>query len=219
MLTKDNLLNLDSTPLIKDVSLELYKDFSLTYLLSRKFMYYFSDGTMINVEFEEWGIYHMMGIQHIDYRIKSDKFFQKIDEGLSFADFKTDDAIKARFKNQKKRLAMFACTYNTLRKGRAFYIPSGKVENTNNVEVDYILYRTLYNNSGNNNGNSNGMNIGIRFENRKYVPITILVSKQSALMSYVDIEDFKLVERLEILDNAGNIIETISYALINKDAN
>ena len=46
---------------------------------------------------------------------------------------------------------MFACTYNTLRKGQAFYIPSGKVKNTNNVEVDYILYRTLYNNSGNYN--------------------------------------------------------------------
>ena len=73
--------------------------------------------------------------------------------------------------------------------------------------------RTLYNNGG----NSNGMNIGIRLENNKYVPLTILISKQSALMDYVDIEDFKLVERLEILDGLGNIIETISYALTIKD--
>ena len=213
MLAKEDLLNLDSTPLLKDVSLELYKEFSLTYLLPRKFIYYFSDGTSMNVEFEEWGIYHMMGIQHIDYRIKNDEFFQKISDGLSFTDFKIDDAIKTRFKAQKKRLAMFACTYNTLRKGQAFYIPSGKVKNTNNVEVDYILYRTLHNNSGNNNGNSNGMNVGIRFEDGKYVPLTILISKQSALMDYVDVEDFKLVERLEIIDGLGNIIETISYAL------
>lgn len=217
MLTKEDLLDLDSTPLLKDVSLELYKEFSSTYLLPRKFMYYFSDGITMNVEFEEWGIYHMMGIQHIDYRIKNDEFFQKIDEGLSFADFKVDDGIKERFKKQKKRLAMFACTYNTLRKGQAFYIPSGKVKNTNNVEVDYILYRTLYNNSGNNNGNSNGMNMGIRLENGKYVPLTILISKQSSLMDYVDIEDFKLVEKLEILDGNDNVIETISYAITNKE--
>ena len=215
MLTKEDLLELDSTPLLKNVSLELYRDFSLTYLMPRKFLYHFSDGTTMNVEFEEWGIYHMLAIQHIDNRIKNNKFFQRISEGLSFTDFKIDNAINDRFKNQKKRITMFACTYNTLRKGQAFYIPSGKVKNTNNVEVDYILYRSLQNNGGNNNG----MNVGIRFEDGKYVPLTILISKQSALMDYVDIENFKLVEKLEIFDDSGNIIETISYALITKDTN
>ena len=219
MLTKEDLLELDSTPLLKNVSLELYRDFSFTYLMPRKFLYHFSDGTTMNVEFEEWGIYHMLAIQHIDNRIKSNKFFQRIRDGLSFSDFKIDNAINDRFKKQKKRIAMFACTYNTLRKGHAFYIPSGKVKNTSNVEVDYILYRTLHNNSENNNGNMNGMNIGIRFENGKYVPLTILISKQSALMDYVDIENFKLVEKLEIFDDSGNIIETICYALTNKDTN
>ncbi len=216
MLTKEALLELGSAPLLKDVSLELYREFSLTYLLPRKFLYHFSDGTTINVEFEEWGIYHMLGIQHVNNRIRNKAFFKKIEDGLSFADFKIDDAIKNRFKKQKKRIAMFACTYNTLRKGRVFYIPSGKVKNTKDVEVDYIMYRTLHNNSGNNNGNMNGMNVGIRLENDKYVPLTILISKQSGLMDYVDIEDFKLVEKLEIFDDLGNIIETISYALANK---
>ena len=41
----------------------------------------------------------MLSIQHINNRIKNSEFFQKIDEGLSFDDFKIDDAIKARFKN------------------------------------------------------------------------------------------------------------------------
>ena len=100
-------------------------------------------------------------------------------------------------------------------RSQAFYIPSGKVKNTNNVEVDYILYRPLQNNGGINNG----MNVGIRLEDGKYVPLTILISKQSVLMDYVDIEDFKLVEKLEIFDNCRNIIETMSYALTNKDTN
>ncbi len=211
MLAKDELLDLDVPPLIRNISLELYKEFSVDYLLARKFIYYFSDGSKINVEFTEWGIYHMLSIQHINNRIRNDQFFQKIDEGLTFDDFKADDAIKARFKDQKKRISMFACTYNTLRKGQAFYIPSGKVKNTNNVKVDYILYRTLDNN--------NGMNIGIRQELGKFVPLTILISKQSSLMNYVDVENFKLVERLEITDMYGNVIETISYALCKDAAN
>ncbi len=117
--------------------------------------------------------------------------------------------LKARFKDQKKRISMFACVYNTLRKGQAFYIPSGKVKNTNNVKVDYILYRTL--------DNDNGMNLGIRQEAGKFVPLTILVSKQSSLMKYVDVENFKLVEKLEITDMSGNVIESISYALSDRE--
>ena len=209
MLTKEEMLFLDKPPLIKDISLELYKEFSIDYLLPRNFIYHFSDGSDINVGFTEWGISHMLSIQHIDYRIKNDEFFKSIDDGLTFNDFKVNDAVKARFKDQKKRISMFACTYNTLRKGQAFYIPSGKVKNTNNVKVDYILYRTLDNN--------NGMNIGIRQELGKFVPLTVLVSKQSSLMNYVDVENFKLVEKLEITDMKGNIIETLSYA-ISKDA-
>ena len=205
MLTKEDLLCLDTPPLIKDVSLRLYKEFSVDYLLARKFVYHFSDGSKINLEFTEWGIYHMLSIQHINSRIKNRDFFQKVDDGLGFDDFKVDDAIRARFRNQKKRISMFACTYNTLRKGQAFYVPSGKVKNTNNVNVDYILYRTLDNNIG--------MNIGIRQELGKYVPLTVLVSKQSSLMNYVDVENFKLVERLEITDMMGKVIESVSYAI------
>lgn len=210
MLTKEELLDLDAPPLIKNVSLELYKEFSVSYLLPRKFVYHFSDGSKINIEFTEWGIYHILSIQHINSRIKNNEFFQKIDNGLTFDEFKVDNSVKARFKDQKKRVSMFACIYNTLRKGQAFYIPSGKVKNTNNVKVDYILYRTLDNN--------NGMNLGVRQESGKFVPLTILISKQSSLMNYVDVENFKLVEKLEITDMMGNIIETISYAISNKDA-
>lgn len=211
MHTKEDLLSLDVPPLIKNVSLELYKDFSKAYLLPRKFTYYFSDKTKIIVEFTEWRIYHMLSIQHINGKIRNNEFFQKIEEGLTFGDFEVDNAVKVRFKNQKKRIAMFACTYNTMRKGYAFYIPSGKVKNTNNVKVDYILYRTL--------GNNNGMNIGIRQELGNFVPLTVLVSKQSSLMNYVDVENFKLVEKLEITDMMGNIVEEISYAISTDAAN
>ena len=107
MLTKEELLDLDVPPLIKNVSLELYKEFSVSYLLPRRFVYHFSDGSKINIEFTEWGIYHMLSIQHINSRIKNNEFFQKIDNGLTFNDFKVDNSVKARFKDQKKRIFFY----------------------------------------------------------------------------------------------------------------
>ena len=103
MLTKEELLDLDVPPLIKNVSLELYKEFSVDYLLPRKFAYHFSDGSKINIEFTEWGIYHMLSIQHINNRIKNNKFFREIDSGLSFDDFKADNAVKATHLHPKVR--------------------------------------------------------------------------------------------------------------------
>ncbi len=95
MLTKEELLDLDAPPLIKNVSLGLYKEFSADYLLARKFIYHFSDGSKMNIEFTEWGIYHILSIQHINYRIKNNEFFQKVDGGLTFDDFKTDNSVKS----------------------------------------------------------------------------------------------------------------------------
>lgn len=75
MLTKEDLLLQDSLPHINDVSLELYKEFSEDILLKTRFHYYFTDGTDIIIEFKEWGIYHMLSIQHIDYTIPKNDFF------------------------------------------------------------------------------------------------------------------------------------------------
>ena len=62
MLTKDDLLTCCEAPNINDVSLELYRNFSETYLIPRKFHYEFLDGSVMNLEFTEWGIYHMLSI-------------------------------------------------------------------------------------------------------------------------------------------------------------
>lgn len=203
MLTKQDLLNLNAVPNIKNVSLELYKEFSVDILMKRRFHYYFTDGSDIIVNFKEWGIYHMLSIQHIDYKIPKDDFFNRIDQGLTFKDFVVNSAIKDRFRKQKERITMFSCIYNTLRLGNAFYIPSGKVKNTNNVKVDYIIHRIL--------DNDKGINLGIRYEEGAYVPLTILISKVSRPKLYLEDTNIKLVEKLNIMDEKNNIIETLSY--------
>lgn len=96
MLTKDDLLVQNTLPHINDVSLKLYKDFSTDILFKRRFHYYFTDGTDIIVEFKEWGIYHMLSIQHIDYNIPRNDFFNRIDSGLSFRDFTVNNGIKKK---------------------------------------------------------------------------------------------------------------------------
>ena len=82
MLTKEDLLVCTTPPNIKDISLKLYKEFSEEYLIGKVFHYSFLDGTELDVEFTEWCIYHMLGIQHINGKIGSDTFFEKIANGL-----------------------------------------------------------------------------------------------------------------------------------------
>ena len=197
MLTKEDLLTCDRAPNIRDISLALYKDFAEEYLMNKVFHYTFTDGTELNIEFTEWGIYHMLSIQHIDGKIGGDRFFEKIKNGLCFDDFKKTDAMKERFKKQKKRITLFACVYKCLCEGKVFYIPSGKVGGTASVNMDYIVFRELNNISP--SGNSkNGLNVGIRRENGIFVPLTILKSNNSDVEQYIKNEELKIVRTFEI---------------------
>ena len=98
MLAKEDLLVCKTPPNIRDVSLQLYKEFAETYLIDKIFHYSFLDGTELDVEFTEWGIYHMLSIQHINGKINRNNFFQEISNGLSFDDFVKDKSINNRFK-------------------------------------------------------------------------------------------------------------------------
>lgn len=102
MITKEQLLTLDTFPHIKDISLKLYKDFCVDILFKRRFHYYFTDGTDMIVEFREWGVYHMLSIQHIDYTIPKDDFFHRIDSGLELSDFTINNSIKQRYRKEKR---------------------------------------------------------------------------------------------------------------------
>ena len=184
MLTKEDLLTCTKTPHMNDISLRLYIDFAESYLLSRTFHYEFLDGSSIDLKFTEWGIYHMLSIQHIDRKINSNTFFQKVKDGLSFASFESDISKKKRFKKQKKRITMFACVYNTLTNGTMFYLPSGQVQNTARVKADYISYMKLIN-IAHTGTTYNGVNIGIRKCEDVYIPLTVLISANSNVEEYI----------------------------------
>lgn len=203
MLTKDDLLTLDVLPHINNVSLKLYKEFCVDILFNRRFHYYFADGTDIIIEFREWGIYHMLSIQHIDYTIPKNDFFNRIDAGLDFSDFELNKGIRQRFKSEKERITMFACVYCTLRYGRVFYIPDKNVPNTKCVKADYIIQRMI---------NKKGLNLGIRFADGRFIPLTILISKSSNPDKYVSTNK-RIVSRLLITDiHSGQMIEDIIYS-------
>lgn len=199
MLTKEELLTCETAPNIRDVSLSLYKEFAEEYLMGKVFHYTFTDGTELNIEFTEWGIYHMLSIQHINGKIGGDNLFEKIKNGLCFDDFKKTDAMKIRFQKQKKRITMFACVYKCLCEGKVFYLPSGKVNGTSNVKMDYIIYREL-NNISPSGISKNGLNVGIRKENGVFVPLTILKSKNSNIEEYIKTEELKIVNSFEIIN-------------------
>ena len=213
MLTKEDLVVCSVPPNIKDISLKLYKEFAEEYLIGKVFHYSFLDGTELDIEFTEWCIYHMLGIQHINGKIGSDTFFEKIANGLTFDIFTKKQSVNNRFKKNKKRITMFACVYDCLKTGTAFYLPSGKVNGTVSVQMDYIVYKKL-NNISPTGITQNGINIGIRNENGKSIPLTILVSKHSDVEEYIKQDELKIVKSLEIKDEGGNVIDAVSYEFI-----
>ncbi|MGN1156601.1 MAG: hypothetical protein ACI4TK_10520 [Agathobacter sp.] len=203
MLSKEDLLTQDTKPLLREISLQLYKEFCTDILFKKRFHYYFEDGTDIIVECREWGVYHMLAIHHIDFSITKEQFFDKIDNGLTLSDFEVDNAIETRYKKYKERIALFSCLYQTLRYGRVFYLPSGDVPNTQRVKCDYLVYRQI---------GTKGMNVGMKYEDGCFVPMTNLVSRQRWLGKYIDTTTAKIVKQLIISNiESGEIEENILY--------
>lgn len=210
MFTKEALLSCSTAPNINSISLELYKEFSEEYLIPNIFHYDFLDGDSIDIEFMEWGIYHMLSIQHIDRRVKKTRFFSEIEKGLSFDTFRKDRKKNQRFKKEKKRITMFACVYYVLLNGTIFYLPNKRVRNTAEVEMDYIAYQKLENISPH-GITYNGINVGIRKCEEVYVPLTILVSPNSNVEEYITDEQLKIVKSVYVTNRYGTVIEEKHY--------
>ena len=202
MLTKEELLVQNTLPNISDISLSLYAEFAENVLLNRRFHYFFTDDTDIIVEFKEWGIYHMLSIQHINSRIKNDLFFQAIHNGLDLNSFEENNAVRKRYKEHKTRITAFSCIYHTLINGKAFYLPSGEVKNTAKVRADYILFDAI---------NEKGINFGLKKVGNSYVPITILIARTINKEKYLEDAEAKIVKRLEIIDENETILQTITH--------
>lgn len=207
MLTKEDLLSQSVLPNISDISLLIYTEFSEQFLMNRKLHYFFTDETDMVVEFREWGIYHMLSIQHINSRIKNHAFFEAVHNGLELSSFEEDRAIKQRYKKHKQRITAFSCLYYSLIHGDAFFIPSGHVKNTAKVEADYLIFHM---------SNTKGLNYGLRKVGDVYVPITILISKSSDPDEYLEDSIQKIIKKLEILDVNDNILGTIDKCKTNE---
>lgn len=204
MLTSYDLLTCDKYVNLQDISLELYREFSESFLMKRRFHYYFTDGTDIVVEFKEFCVRHMLGVHHINPKIKKNELFQRIRDGLTLNDFEVDARMRKAYKNCKPRIRMFACVYNMLRCGRIFHCVNQFIPNTTDVKMDYILYREV--------GNK-GFHLGIREELGAYLPLTILVGKEIYKDKYVDYSCEKIVSRLIISEiDSNKILEDIVYS-------
>ena len=81
--------------------------------------------------------------------------------------------------------------YSALKEANVFYLPSGKVQNTKNAKADYIVFSEI---------GSKGMNIGLMKSGEVFVPMTILISKPSNKMVYLEDAIPMEVERLEIIN-------------------
>lgn len=201
MFTKEDLLTVDTMPTWNDISLALFKEFSIEVLFSKTFRYNLENDLVINVQFKEWAMKHLWSIQHINGGIKNTELFTKIDEGLSFADFSKTKAMKKRLLDNKDRIRMFACIYTILKTGNMFYVEEGKLPDTE-IRIDYIKSKQI---------DVKGVNLGMRFEEGVYVPLTLLIDR--AIDPNKTVRSLKPIKvlKLEIIEN-GQMLESIEYA-------
>lgn len=205
MLTKESLVSQHTKPGLSNVSFSLYKEFYIDILMKRAFKYTFTDNTKIDVYFWEYGLYHLLGIHHIDYKnITKENFFDKIDSGLCFASMKTDKKAKNRFRDMSDRIELFSCIYYTLKYSRVFRVPSPVLKETTNVKVEYLLYQDIEN---------KGFNVGLKTINGAMTPITILVDREKHKGCHIDPAYEKIVKELKIIDIENNkTIESFVYS-------
>lgn len=200
MLTIEELCQLTEMPAWADISLSLYKKFTIDYLLPKTFRYYFVHGGSIDVEFKEWGMRHIWALHHVDNRIKKNELFTKIDNGLDFNNIAITKKIKKRLIDNRDRIRMFACVNYILKEGNIFFIEGGKLKDSD-VRVDYLKSKII---------SGKGVNVGLRFEEGVYVPLTILIDKaidpQKTIRGLTRLN----VARLEIIES-GEVIETVHY--------
>ena len=158
MLKTNDLLELRSMPLWPEISLTLYKQFAQQYLIPTVFRYHLKNNKILDVKFTEWSIYHLLGMQHIDGKIRNTDFFHKIDEGLDFGMFTENRRTKKRFNDYKLRIRMFSCVYSIMCTADMFFVKSGQIEGKS-VKADYLKHALI---------DGKGVNIGIRNINGNY---------------------------------------------------
>ncbi|MDU7030182.1 MAG: hypothetical protein E6357_21160 [Clostridiales bacterium] len=191
MLTTEDLYIQDTMPTWSDISLMLYKEFTINCLLPKTFRYYLENDVVIDVVFKEWAMKHLWAIHHIDTKIDKHDLFSKIDEGLSFGDFTTTVAMRKRLNDCKDRLRMFACIYHILETGNIFYIEGGKLQKSD-IRVDYLKSKLI--------GNK-GVNVGMRLEEDVYVPLTMLIDRAINPLKTVEGLQALKVDKLEIFES------------------
>ena len=200
MLQVDELLELSEMPSWSEISLKLYRDFANKYLIPTCFRYYLANGKVLEIHFTEWGIYHMLGIQHINGKISNINFFKCIEEGLDFTDFTRKNGMRKRFYDMKHRIRSFACVYQIMENKDIFYVPNNTVPKTS-IIVAYIKYGLI---------DGKGVNIGIRKMDGKYIPYTVLIDRSSHSSSTIDKLVSVKINKLEIYRN-GKMIEKIVH--------
>lgn len=204
-LSMSDLLTQNTKPCINNISLAVYKEFYEKVLLKLRFSYILPDYGVLDVSFEPLGLFHLLGMPHIDPNMLAKNFSRDIDNGLNLSAFKnnTDHAIRKRFKRMKNRIKMFSCIYYAMKTGRLFEASSGKVHGTQNVMADYVIYKDI---------NGEGMTIPLRDTGGKLTPVSILADKRKYSQKHIDLTKEKNINRLNIIDIGAKILkETVHF--------
>lgn len=119
---------------------------------------------------------------------------------MTFETLANTKGRKKRLNDNSDRIRMFACIYSILKNGDTFYVQNGQIKNSE-VRVEYIRSKVI---------SQKGVNVGMRFEENVYVPLTLLIDRavnpKKTVTGLIPLK----VSMLEIIEDV-NVMEEIFY--------
>lgn len=190
MLTTDELLNLTRLPKISEISLKLLQEFYDIYICPNLYVFELEDKSIIELEFLDVNLCHLMGFQHIvPYKLK--KFFSGENGymGILNGDItikKLRSIDERRFSRDKDKLLCFSYLYQLLR--HCQIIKFSNIVGHSKISCEFILYDTHY---------ERRIHLGIEKDEKRgvYYPRTFLVERENGDRFVINQEHLKIINK------------------------
>jgi hypothetical protein len=190
MLTTDELLNLTRLPKITEISLKLLQSFYDIYICPNIYMFELEDKSIINLEFLDVNLCHLMGFQHIvPYKLK--KFYSGengymgiLNEDITIKKLRSIDERK--FSRDKDKILCFSHLYHLLQDCEI--IRFNNVVGHSKITCEFILYDTHF---------ERRIHLGIQKDEKRnvYYPRTFLVGREEGDRFVVNQEYLKITNK------------------------
>ena len=206
MLSVTDLINRETLPKEKDISLLLLLDFYEQYLCRNIYIFTLENEEQIKIVFKDSSeIFHLIGAKHIygNLPMSGKRFAEEIRNG-SMNFYRLKQINPKAYKDYYDRICSLACIDTVLKKSQYLWFQDGKIQNSA-IAVKYLLFKNI---------DDKCLHLGIDKNNKgkTYFPRTLLVTDGNRKNKFINMADKRLiVKKLEIRNKRSNeLVELIN---------